>query len=63
MLYSCIPFIIDEMEFTTFCMVLVLLGEILMKPKHVTLEIVFEIISLLKVVERHCSCNGGDDNP
>lgn len=34
-----------------------------MKPKHVTLEIVFEKISLLKVVERHCSCNGGDDNP
>ena len=34
-----------------------------MKPKHITLEIVFQKISLLKVVERHCSCNGGDDNP
>lgn len=26
-------------------------------------EIVFEKISLLRVLEHHCSCNGGDDNP
>lgn len=44
-------------------MVAVFWGGILMESKHVTFEIVFEKISLLKVVEHHCSCNGGDDNP
>ena len=63
LLYSYIPFIIYGKKFTAFCMMLVLLGEILKKPKHVTLEIVFEKTSLFKIVERHCSCNGGDDNP
>ena len=34
-----------------------------MESRKFDIEVVFEKISLLKVLEHHCSCNGGDDNP